>query len=184
MPKNYAGNSSDFSEVDFSLGYTLPFNLEDVSFDVGAIDYVYPGIDQDSQLEVYGRAALLTWQKYFIPSVKAFAGVSDADGMYVLFDLLVPYEISDAFSIAGGLSAGWGSTSYNDQQWGGEEAQDEGFNDYNVYFNASYDILENLALQANATYTFVDGGSIEDGANANYEDDHKVWGSLNLVYSF
>ena len=179
---NYAGQSSDLSELDLSLAYTLPFNLEDLSMDVGIINYSYPGVEQDSTSEIFVTASLLTWQQWLIPSVKVFGGLSDADGMYVLFDLVAPIQISDELGLSAGVSAGWGSTSYNDQQWGG--TQDSGWNDYNFYCGADYKILDNLALQAGITYTMVEGGSIEDGANANYENDHKLWGDLNLVYTF
>jgi outer membrane scaffolding protein for murein synthesis (MipA/OmpV family) len=134
---------------------------------------------------VYVGGSLLTWQQWFIPSVKAFGGLSDSDGVYLLFDVVAPIQISDVFALSVGGSAGWGSTSYNDQYWGEDGiSQDAGWNDFNVYCGAEYKILDNLALQASLTYTMVDGGSIEEGANENYENDHKFWGDLNLVYTF
>jgi uncharacterized protein (TIGR02001 family) len=174
--------SSDLSEIDFSLNYTIPFNLEDLSIDVGTILYSYPGSEKDSTSELYVGGSLLTWQQWLIPSVKVFGGVSDLDGIYVLFDVVAPIQITDVFALSAGISAGWGSTAYNDDSWGAE--QDAGWNDYNFYCGAEYKILDNLALQASLTYTMVDGGSIEEGANENYENDHKFWGDLNLVYTF
>ncbi len=199
LGKNYAGINYDFSEIDISLAYTLPVNLDDVTFDIGVIGYNYPanagpvpgvGANKKSTTELFGSATLLTFQDYVIPSVTLFGDIDEADGIYVLFDIAAPYEVSDVLAVEAGLSAGWGNTSYNDYYFDNSPApgvpstQDKGFNDFNLYGSASYEILENLTASASVTYTWLSGGSIRNAAKDLYESDSKLWGGVNIAYDF
>ncbi len=192
LGENVNGVSSDFSEIDFSLAYTLPLDINEVAFDVGIIGYHYPANgDYDaagrtegtkSTTELFATATVLSFQDYVIPSVTMFGDIDEADGVYFLFDIVAPYEISDYLAVEAGVSAGWGNTSYNDYYFGGN--QDAGFNDYNFYGNASYEIMEGLTASLNLTYTFLEGGSLRDAADAIYEADQKFWGGVNIAYDF
>jgi len=186
------GTSSDFSEIDLTLAYTLPFNLDDVTFDVGVVNYNFPANGNavtPSTTELFGVATLLTFKNYIIPSFTLYGDVDKADGVYMLFDVVAPYQVSDYFSIEGGISAGYGNTSYNDYYFnnavgGASSSQDAGWNDYNFYANASYEILDNLTIAANLTYTMLEGGSIRSAAGNIYDAKEKVWGGVNLIYDF
>ena len=187
------GTSSDFSEIDLSLAYTIPFDLNDFSFDVGVINYNYPangdnGAGAPSTTELFGVATLLSFKDHIIPSFTLYGDIAKADGVYMLFDVVAPYKVSDYFSIEGGISAGYGNTSYNDYYFGqngdGTGTQDAGWNDYNFYANASYEILDNLTVAANLTYTMLEGGSIRSAAGNIYDSKEKVWGGVNLIYDF
>lgn len=194
LGKNYLGVSSDFSEIDISLAYTLPLDLNDVTFDFGIIGYTYPangsnpavasplGINKQSTTELFAKATVLSLRDYVIPSVAIFGDVDEASGVYMLFDIVAPYKISDFLWVEGGFSAGWGNTSYNDYHWGA--SLDSGWNDYNFYGSASYEILENLTAAVNLTYTLVEGGALGDAANNLYENDQKFWGGVNIAYDF
>lgn len=191
---DYNGTSSDFSEIDLSLAYTLPFNLDDLTFDVGITSYNYPANGdkgkkiRPSTTELFGAATLLTFKNYFIPSFTLFGDISQVDGVYMLFDVVAPYQVSDYFSVEAGASAGYGNTSYNDYYFptpgGGPSTQDAKFTDFNIYANASYEILDNLSVALNLTYTFLNGGSIRDAADKFYESEDKFWGGVNLIYDF
>ena len=186
--RNVLGSNGDFSEIDFSLAYTLPLAINEMAFDVGVINYNFPAEDDNnptavpSTTELYGTATVLSFQDYVIPSVTIFGDVRQADGVYVLLDLVAPYQVSDYFAVEGGISAGYGNTSYNDYYFGGN--QDAGWNDFNFYANASYEVAENLTVSANLTYTMLEGGSIREAADAIYEADNKVWGGVNVAYDF
>ncbi|MEA2067866.1 MAG: TorF family putative porin [Verrucomicrobiota bacterium] len=203
LGKNHAGINNDFSEMDFSLAYTLPLDLNDVSFDVGIISYNFPanGTDVDtggdeisvnapSTTELFAAAHWLTFRDYVIPSVTMFGDIDQADGVYILFDVVAPYQVSDYLWVEGGVSAGWGNTSYNDYYWGttvpaGNGGNvDKGFNDFNFYANASYELLDNLTASVNATFTLLNGGAIRDAAKLRYEDENKFWAGVNLAYDF
>ena len=197
LGNNYLGVSGDFSEFDLSLAYTLPLDLNDVSFDLGIIGYHYPanagsaplpgksgsyGGNRNSTTELFAAAHWLTFKEYVIPSLTLFGDIDKADGVYVLFDVVAPYQISDYLWIEGGVSAGWGNTSYNDYYWGGN--QDKAFNDFNFYGNCSYEIIDNLSASLNLTMTVLNGGDIRDAAKVLYEDENKFWGGVNLAYDF
>lgn len=196
LGSNVNGTSSDFSEIDLALAYTLPLNINEMEIDVGVISYNFPANGDGgssigpSTTEVYARAKVLSWSDHVIPSVTFYGDVDKVDGTYILFDIVAPYEVSDVLAVAGGASAGWGNTSYNDHYWGYGPAgsstskRDAGWNDYNLYANASYEILENLTASLNLTYTFLEGGAVESGAKANYENNEKFWGGFNLAYDF
>ncbi len=192
LGRNVNGSNGDFSEVDFSLAYTLPLAINEMAFDVGVINYNFPSEDDTnpsvtpSTTEIYGSATVLSFKDYVIPSVTIFGDVRQADGTYVLLDLVAPYQVSDYFAVEGGVSAGYGNTSYNDYYFGnaiGVE-QDAGWNDFNFYGNASYEVVENLTVSVNLTYTMLEGGSIEDAAKDIYESEKKFWGGVNVAYDF
>ncbi len=195
LGKSSVGSQNDFSEMDVSLAYTIPLDFNDVVFDVGLINYNYPangdrlvdpsgttGVNYKSTTEVFGKASLLSLRDYVIPSFTLFGDVNQAHGVYMLFDIVAPYQVSDYLWVEGGASAGWGNTSYNDYYWGGNK--DKGFNDFNFYGNVSYEIFENLTASANVTYTFLDGGAINNAAKDRYENNKKLWGGVNIAYDF
>ncbi|MDF7824936.1 hypothetical protein P4B35_13010 [Pontiellaceae bacterium B12227] len=185
---NYVGVDNDLNEIDLSLAYTLPLDLNDISFDIGVISYQFPangsgGTNAKSTMELFAAAHVLTFQDYVIPSVTFFGDIKEIDGTYVLFDIVAPYQVSEYLSVEGGISTGWGSGSYNKSYWninGGHK----GFNDYNIYGTASYEVLDGLTASLNLTYTGVYGGAIKDGAKATYEASEKFWGGVNLAYDF
>jgi hypothetical protein len=192
LGKSYNNVQGDLSEIDLSLAYTLPLNLNDVSFDVGAISYQFPGngdSQAESTLELFAAAHVLTFQDYFIPSVTFFGDVKEVDGTYILFDFVAPYQVSDYLSVEAGFSAGWGNTRYNDVYFGSypdgtTKSRDKGFNDFNFYGGASYEIMDNLTASINLTYTCLAGGQIENGAKEMYEAKEKLWGGVNVAYDF
>ncbi len=197
LGENYRGIQGDFSELDLSLAYTLPLDLNDFSFDVGVISYQFPangdlpgssdGVNSKSTTEIFAAAHWLTFKDYVIPSATIFGDVKEANGIYMLFDVVAPYQISEYLYVEGGISTGWGNTSYNDYYWaapsnGGNV--DKGFNDYNFYGNVSYMLLDNLTATFNLTYTGTYGGAIRNAAKENYEAAEKVWAGVNFAYDF
>lgn len=194
LGKNYLGVSSDFSEIDVALAYTLPLDVNDVAFDFGIIGYNFPangsdgtdtspfGINKESTTELFAAATVLSFKDYVVPSITMYGDIGNGEGLYILFDVVAPYQISEYLAVEGGISAGWGNTSYNDYQWQG--SYDAGWNDYNFYGNASYEIMENLTTFVNLTYTLVEGGALADAAGDVYENNQKFWGGVNLAYDF
>ena len=186
LNKNYQGNSGSFSEIDFSLGYVLPFDLNDLEFEVGLINYNYTGtMNQESTSELYGKASLTTFYKEdsfsVLPSVTLYGDIAEVDGVYMLFDIHASYPVMDKLTAEAGVSAGWGSTSYNSYYW--DPSADSAWNDYNFYSTIYYNLMDNLQLSLNLTYTMLEGGAIRDGASV-YESDNKVWGGFNVKYVF
>jgi len=184
LGENGSGISSDFSEINLTLAYTLPLNINEMAFDVGVINYNYMGMGaSESTSELFARATVLSWQDYVIPSVTFFGDIDEVNGTYILFDVVAPYQVSDYLSVEGGVSAGWGNTSYNDAYWAA--GTDAGWNDYNFYGNASYEIMDNLTASVNLTFTMLEGGSVRDSAKTNYDGSkQKFWGGVGIAYDF
>ena len=196
MGKSFNGTQGDFSEIDLSLAYTLPLNINEVAFDIGLINYHFMGngdkdpatgdpIGTASTTELFARATILSWDDYvvpFIPSVTFFGDIDQVDGTYILFDVAFPYEVSEYLVVEGGVSVGWGNTRYNDHYW--DAALDAGWNDYNFYGSASYELMEGLTAAASVQYTFVEGGALGDAAAAMYEADNKFFGGVSIAYDF
>lgn len=199
LGKNYNGIQGDISEIDLSLAYTLPLDINQMAFDIGLINYNFPAngthVDtgdgakvptgNESTTELFARATILSWDDYvvpFIPSVTFFGDIDQADGTYILFDVAFPYEISEYLMVEGGVSAGWGNTSYNDYHW--KDQLDAGWNDYNFYGSASYELLDGLTAAALLQYTLVEGGALGNAAEETYEDDNKFFGGLSIAYDF
>lgn len=188
------GISSDFSELDFSVAYQLPIDINEMAFDIGLINYNFPNSDTDSTTELFASATVLSWKEYIIPSVTLFGDIDEASGIYMLFDLVAPYQVSDYLAVEVGASVGYANGGYNDYYFGNGtldpddsskgSTQDARFNDYNIYGNVSYDVTDDVSVSANLTYTMLEGGSIRDAASKTYDNDKKVWGGVNVAYSF
>lgn len=190
LGSNMSGVQGDFSEIDFSLAYTLPIDINEMSFDVGVINYNFPANGDYSSAadlshstsELFLTATVLSFQDYVIPSVTLYGDVAEVDGVYFLFDVVVPYQVSDYLSVEAGLSAGWGNTSYNDYYFGA--ALDAGWNDYNCYASGSYELLDNLTIAASMQYTMLEGGALRSAAKNKFESDNKFFAGVNLAYDF
>jgi hypothetical protein len=189
---NKDGVQSDMSEFDFSFAYSLPVDVNQMAIDVGLINYNYPDNGTDLQdnnpstTEVFLSATILSFSD-FVPSITIYGDIEEANGVYGLFDVFFPYNLSEFVGLAAGYSAGWGSTSYNDHYWtaDGNGAFDGDWSDHNFYVTASYEVADGITAAATLNYMVLNGNSFRAGASAaGYEADEKVWGSLNVAYDF
>lgn len=182
--------SGDFSEIDYTVGYALPVGIDDLAISVGFTHYTFPNVTinnaaAESTTEVFVTGTLTTFTDLVIPvipSLTVFGDVDEVNGAYFLFDVTVPYEISDTLSAECGFSAGYGNTAYNDAYFG--QGIDADWNDFNFKGALSYAVSKDLTASLNLTYTVLNGGAIRDGANARYEAKQKIWGGLSIAYDF
>tara|TARA_A100001015_G_scaffold320382_1_gene446550 strand:- start:1863 stop:2699 length:837 start_codon:yes stop_codon:yes gene_type:complete len=194
---NRNGVQRDVSEFDFSIAYSLPMDINQMAIDVGLVNYNFPangtyntdGLTEGnkSTTEAYLSATFLSFKDLFIPSVTLFGDFEEVEGTYVLFDVFVPYELSEYVGLAAGVTAGYGNTKYNDVYWTADGTGDfEGeFSDYSLYATASYEVSDRLTAGVTLNYSMLNGDSFKNGAKAaGYEADDKVWGSLNVAYDF
>lgn len=188
---SWTGVSGDPSEVDLAVSYLIPFVPNGWELEVGIINYNYPANGNlkltnpgqpNSTTELFGRGALVLWKDYFVPSVTFYGDVDEVNGTYILFDLFVPFDVSDYLQLQAGVSAGWGNTSYNDYYWNDEI--DGKFNDFRAYFGTSYEVMENLSATASMAYSTVNGGAIAEGARNTYEAKEKFFVSFGVAYEF
>lgn len=194
LGSNVSGVSSDFSEIDYTIGYELPLAIEDLVVSVGLAHYTFPNVTnpntgnaEESTTEIFAKGTLRTLENMnipVIPSLTIFGDVDEVNGTYFLFDVYVPYEITSELSSQVGFSAGYGNTAYNDFYFGQGQGVDADWNDFNFNGALSYAVTDDLAASMTLTYTVLNGGAISDGADANYEDEDEVWGGLSISYDF
>lgn len=158
----------DFSEIDLTLAYG--FDAYGLSFEVGVIDYLFPGSDADGTIEIYG-----TLGKDFECGISASAtlyyDVDEVQDFYVSAD--IGYEIPVCDDVSASVSAAIG--------YAGEDASagDEGgLHDYTVSGGVSYTLSDMMSLGATVSYT----GSIDEDVLP--EQDTDVYGVLSASCSF
>ena len=119
---NINGNSGDFSEVDYSLDYSVDFpGIEGLGYSIGLIYYDFPGTTVKDTTEVYWGFSL---DCFLSPSITIYHDVDEAEGSYV--SLSAGHSIENIFEIFPevpvgmdiGASLGWGSGSYDKYYWG------------------------------------------------------------------
>jgi len=115
------GNSSEFTEYDYSLDYSGDVPLvEGIGYSVGVINYYFPSAEDTT--EVYWGFG---FDLPLSPSVTVYHDVDDVKGTYISTGVSHSVEkiaeLDADTPIAMDLSAtlGWGSASYNKIYWGG-----------------------------------------------------------------
>ncbi|MFL2859470.1 MAG: TorF family putative porin [Pontiellaceae bacterium] len=188
--KNMDEVSNSFSEFDVAFAYSLPVDVNQMSIDIGLINYNYPGNGNSSNpstTELFLGTTFLSFQDIFTPSLTMYADIQEYPGVYFLLDIFAPYELSEFVGVVYGLSAGYGNTSYNDEKWGTSNPsnRDAGWTDFNFYVNASYEVSDTLTAAASLNYMTLNGSAYEDAASTlGYQADNILWGAVNLAYDF
>lgn len=160
---DYNGALADgqFSEVDFTVGYSLPIDSV-VGIDLGYCEYLYPGAAAEADREISASAGL---DVILAPSVTVAYGVDGGiDGStYVEAGLGHEIEVED---LTLGLSAAVGYVEPDEGE--------SGFSHYSVTASASYSFIS-------ASITYLD--QIDDDVLADaYDVD--VYGTLGVSYDF
>ena len=179
------------SEFDIAFAYSLPIDINQIAFDIGLINYNYPGNGDSSNpstTELFLSSTFLSFQNIFTSSVTMFADIQEYPGVYFLFDVFAPYELSEYVGLIYGFSAGYGNTSYNDEQWSvnpSNSNNDAGWTDFNFYVNASYEVSDTLTAAASLNYMSLNGSAYESAArDIGYQANQILWGAVNLAYDF
>lgn len=175
-------DGDDDTEIDYTAAYTLPFNTDVVTVDVGMIYYTFPGSGNGlkSTEEVFVKS---TFNNIILtPVASAYYDIDEVNGWYGNLACSQGVEISDALSAEIGASVGYGTRNYNRVAWG-EDNGSGAVNDYNVYASADYALTEDLSLGALLQYTYLDNGVGHD-AQANGANNDILWGGVTLSYKF
>ena len=179
------------SEFDIAFAYSLPVDVNQMAIDVGIINYNYPGNGDSSNpstTELFLSSTFLSFQNLFTSSVTMYADIQEYPGVYFLFDIFTPYELSEYVGLVYGFSAGYGNTSYNDEKWSVNPStsnNDAGWTDFNLYINASYEVSDTLTAAASLNYMSLNGSAFETAASAiGYQANQIIWGAVNIAYDF
>ena len=178
------------SEFDIAFAYSLPVDVNQIALDFGLINYNYPGNGNSSNpstTELFISSTFLSFQDMFTPSVSIYADIQEYPGVYFLFDIFAPYELSEFVALVYGFSAGYGNTSYTDEKWGTTTPSnlDAGWTDFNFYVTASYEVSDSITAAGSLNYMRLNGSTYENAANIlGYQANNLLWGAVNLAYDF
>jgi len=188
------GDKPNFSEVDLTLGYTLP--VEGVDMQVGIIDYEFPNTtvaqaaENETLSAVYLRPAPSTREVYWkgalpnaivTPGLEVYYDFDQAHGFYCVASLERECGLCDRLTLTPGCSSAWASSGYNDYFFG---VRRNALNDGNVFLNSQYSITQALKAGASFCYTWLWDTDIRDGADGIYMDTHKLWGGVTVEFEF
>lgn len=175
-------NSSDLSEMDLYISYSLPGFVEGLDLYVGYCDYTYPGTDGTSEKEAnvgagYEIAGIGIGLAYY----QGIGGGINGNA-YIEGSVGYGYDITE--ELAAEVGARIGFADYE----GGES----GLNDYDLSAAVSYALGEVWSVAASVAYigqgddaVLGDANIITgDADNSTYGYDVSVVGMLSLAASF
>lgn len=124
---DYHKNSGEFTEYDLTLDYSGKFSEESkVGYSIGVIHYHFPSASATDTTELYWG---LSFDVPLNPAITVYHGLGNENGMYANFGLSHTFEdvlkFSDTITadLEFGVSIGWGSSTYNKDYWGVDEAR-------------------------------------------------------------
>jgi uncharacterized protein (TIGR02001 family) len=179
---NINGNSGDFSELDYSLGYSDDFpGVKGLSYSVGVIYYNFPGTAVPDTTEVYwglGLDVLLN------PTFTFYQDVDEAHGTYVNFGISHSIDgiakIGDTpIGLEFGAGLGWANSPYDRYYWGvsGSKMQDLSFS---VGFPVT---VAGWSVKPSLNYVTLVSDSIR-GTNAYSRGSDYFFGGVSLSKTF
>ena len=183
------GISGDFSDIDFTFTYDVPFNLSDMELTVGAIHYTFPNNPAgEATTELFATGVINTFSEMAIPVIPSISLYNDVDeankGAYILIDVCAPYEVSEYLTATLGMSVGHGNATYNNFYFAAPTKQESAFNDYNIYGTVDYELTDDVTASLSMCYTMLGDSAIEDAAADTYDSKEKFWGGVNIAYDF
>jgi hypothetical protein len=189
LTDNVTEDAGEFSEHDIGVTYasTCPFTGADVS--LGVVRYDFPnaavaeatGVDalvkstEEAQLTVgFGDCPAE-------PKLLVAYDFGEAEGFYGKLSISHSFEANKQASVDLGASVAYATADYNAYYFG---VDDDALNDATVSLAVPIALTDALSVSPTVTYAKLLDSDIQDGAEAIYGDDDKVFGGVNLSYTF
>ena len=159
----------NFSEVDLTLTYAIPEDVDALEFEVGVSEYLYPdGVD--STREAYAEAGYDLGGGVRAGGLIAY-DFDEIDDYYANVSLRYGYDVAENLALE---LAGLIGYAGSDFATGGES----GFHEYEVKASAAYTLSEAAELGAFLAYT----DAVDDDVLA--DTDVNLFGGISAYYSF
>jgi hypothetical protein len=177
---NSNGNSGEFTEFDYTLGYTAAVpNVESLSFSAGVIHYRFPGTPFNPTTELYGG---LTAAVPLSPAIKVYYDVDEIEGAYV--QLSVGHTIEkfgqwreDCYcNLQFGAAVGYGTSKYSDGYFGVDNGA---LNDLTVS-GALPICIGRWTIKPSINYSTM----LDDDVRAATGKSDNLWGGISALVSF
>jgi len=170
------GNDKDISEIDIVFDYGGDINLWDlsnVSYNIGVINYNYPGTNFASTTELYAGVSI---NILLNPSITIFRDIDETDGTYI--QLKIGHDLENVINdinINLAMSLGWADGTYNKALWGTSGSD---FNDF--VFSAAFPIpIKDWSLMPSINYVSL----MSDDINSRGDDDF-VFFMFSIIKEF
>ena len=167
-----AVDSGKFSEVDLSLGYTVP--VEGFDLALGVINYMFPQAGSDTTTsEAFVSAGISLTEKLSV-GLDVYYDFDQVDDFYGSANVGYSLPLNDELALDLGASIGAAGEDFA-EAYGGS---DGGLYDWNVSASTTYTLSEALELGAMVAYTdSVDSDTLPD-------QDTDVYAGGSVYYSF
>ncbi|MGD0784815.1 MAG: hypothetical protein ABR969_03270 [Sedimentisphaerales bacterium] len=124
---DYHNKSGEFTEYDLTLDYSNKFSEDSkVGYSIGTIHYHFPSFSATDTTEIYWG---FNFDVPLSPAIKVYHGLGNENGTYINASIGHTYEKVMTFTdkcycnLQWGASLGWGSSTYNKDYWGVDEAR-------------------------------------------------------------
>ena len=124
---DYHNKSGEFTEYDLTLDYSNKFSEDSkIGYSIGTIHYHFPSFSGTDTTEIYWG---FNFDVPLSPAIKVYHGLGNENGTYVNFSLghtiekVVTWSDKCYCNLQMGASLGWGSSTYNKDYWGVDEAR-------------------------------------------------------------
>lgn len=163
-----AANAWDFSEVDLTVAYGRDFGP--VSFELGNVEYTFPGAAGPGTRELYVSAGI---DILVSPTLMLAYDYGAIDGLYG--NIGVSYGLPlDVIGIDLGANLGFAEGGYNKGYFGEDKFA---LNDLNVALGLAYDVVGPFSISAGANFSMLLDSDIADSAGDN---DTSIYGYLGF----
>lgn len=176
-------NSHLVNEVDYTVDYS--FEAGPVGCSLGWILYDFPRSGGAETQEVYVG---LTLDTLLAPSITAYRDVRMIDGTYLSFGVGHDFELNEKTTLSVGGTLGWGNEAYHKAYFPVStptiDVEEDSLSDYNLSVSLSYAITDKVTVTPTLSYSAFSDSDVEDAADIVYGEDSKVYGGINVSYSF
>lgn len=175
-------NRHEFTEYDFTLSYSAAVpGIDGVGFTVGAIQYVFPSVGNDTLEAFWG----FSFDLPLAPSITVYHDVDEANGTYASFGLSHTieklFELSPDLPVGMTLSTaiGWGDDGFNEYYWGVDDSK---FTDLTV--KAAFPMtMWGWTVSPNVSYVHLISKTIRRADTYDTKSDY-VFAGVNISKTF
>ncbi len=173
---DFVDRSGEFTEIDLSVAYG--FSAGKVDFELGAVQYRFPGSDIEETEELYLTTTFSDLP--LSPSVSLYYDIGEIEGLYASFGVSRSFELGEKSSFDLSASTGWGNEDYHAGYFGGGGSA---LSDGSLAASFGFTLPRGFTLGVSGTYTWLWDGTISDYAPMIYPDDAGFVGMVSLAWS-
>jgi len=162
-------DSGNFSEIDLTLSYAVPLDMDGAELSIGLIEFLFPDTDGSTR-EVYANVGVDLGAGFGLGGFFTY-DFDEVDDFYANVSLKYGVELDEALSLELSGLLGFAGDDFS-------SGKDSGLHEYQIALSAAYASSETTELGAFVAYT----DSADDDVLAVTDVD--VFGGLSIYSSF